>query len=70
MNARRSSMLSGVREAIGMGLQAIVAYKLRAGLTILGVVMGVMTVIGMSSVIGGLNASMAAQIQSLSLIHI
>jgi len=65
MNARRSSMLSGVREAIGMGLQAIVAYKLRAGLTILGVVMGIMTVTGMSSIVAGLNASMAKQIENL-----
>jgi putative ABC transport system permease protein len=65
MNARRSSMLSGVREAVGMGLQAIVAYKLRAGLTILGVVMGIMTVTGMSSIVAGLNASMAKQIENL-----
>jgi putative ABC transport system permease protein len=38
---------------------------MRAGLTILGVVMGIMTVIGMSSVIAGLNQSMATQIQNL-----
>jgi putative ABC transport system permease protein len=65
MNARRATMLSGVREAIGMGLSAIVAYKLRAGLTILGVVMGIMTVTGMSSIVAGLNASMAKQIENL-----
>jgi putative ABC transport system permease protein len=65
MNARRATMLSGVREAVGMGLQAIVAYKLRAGLTILGVVMGIMTVTGMSSIVAGLNASMAKQIENL-----
>ena len=39
-----------------MGLGAIRAYKLRAGLTILGVVMGIMTVTGMSSIVAGLNA--------------
>ena len=50
---------SRMREAIGMGLAAIRAYKLRAGLTILGVVMGIMTVTGMSSIVAGLNASMA-----------
>ncbi|MET0551690.1 MAG: ABC transporter permease [Vicinamibacteria bacterium] len=65
MNARRATVLSGVREAIGMGLSAIVAYKLRAGLTILGVVMGIMTVTGMSSIVAGLNASMAKQIENL-----
>jgi putative ABC transport system permease protein len=58
-------MLFGMREAIGIGLEALRAYKLRAGLTVLGVVMGIMTVIGMSSVVAGLNASMAAQIQGL-----
>ena len=54
-----------IREAVRMGLLAIRAYKLRAGLTILGVVMGIMTVIGMSSVVAGLNASMAKQIEGL-----
>ena len=62
---RRFPMLFGMREAVGIGLQALRAYKLRAGLTVLGVVMGIMTVIGMSSVVAGLNASMAAQIQGL-----
>ncbi len=52
-------------EAVGMGLQSIRAYKMRAFLTILGVVMGIMTVTGMSSIVAGLNASMAAQIESL-----
>jgi putative ABC transport system permease protein len=62
---RRFPVLFGMREAVGIGLQALRAYKLRAGLTVLGVVMGIMTVIGMSSVVAGLNASMAAQIQGL-----
>ena len=54
-----------LREAVLMGLAAIRAYKLRASLTVLGVVMGIMTVIGMSSVVAGLNATMAAQIEGL-----
>jgi putative ABC transport system permease protein len=62
---RRRGMLSAMWEAIGMGLAAIRAYKLRAGLTILGVVMGIMTVTGMSSIVAGLNKSMATQIQNL-----
>ena len=57
--------LLAMREAVGMGLSAIRAYKLRAGLTILGVVMGIMTVTGMSSIVAGLNASMARQIEGL-----
>src|SRR6185369_1202492 len=54
---------SGMREAIGMGLGAIRAYKMRASLTILGVVMGIMTVTGMSAIVAGLNKSMATQIE-------
>ena len=63
--AHRYPMLFAIWEAVGMGLQGIRAYKMRAGLTILGVVMGIVTVIGMSSIVAGLNASMASQIQSL-----
>jgi putative ABC transport system permease protein len=62
---RRYPVLFGLWEAIGMGLGGIRAYKLRASLTILGVVMGIMTVTGTSSIVAGLNASMASQIESL-----
>jgi putative ABC transport system permease protein len=60
----RHPLLFGVAEAVGMGLQGIRAYKMRAFLTILGVVMGIMTVTGMSSIVAGLNSSMARQISS------
>jgi putative ABC transport system permease protein len=63
--ATRFPVLFGMREAVGMGLSAIVAYKMRAGLTILGVVMGIMTVIGMSSIVAGLNETMTKQIEGL-----
>jgi putative ABC transport system permease protein len=63
--AARYPVLFAMREAVGMGLDAIRAYKMRASLTILGVVMGIMTVTGMSSIIAGLNASMARQIENL-----
>jgi len=63
--AQRYPLLFAMREAVGMGLDAIRAYKMRSSLTILGVVMGIMTVIGMSSIVAGLNASMAKQIESL-----
>ena len=63
MNRRR--LLFTLAEAAAIGLGSLRVYKMRAGLTILGVVMGIMTVIGMSSVIAGLNASMAAQIQNM-----
>ena len=61
----RHPILFAVNEAIGIGLQGIRAYKMRAFLTILGVVMGIMTVTGMSSIVAGLNASMARQIATL-----
>src|SRR5207245_2219028 len=61
--AARWPVLSGMREAVGMGLSALRAYKMRASLTILGVVMGIMTVTGMSSTVAGLNQSMATQIE-------
>ena len=60
----RHPILMGMGEAVAMGLQGIRAYKMRATLTILGVVMGIMTVTGMSSIVAGLNASMARQIAS------
>ena len=47
-----------------IAFSALRAHKLRSGLTILGVVIGVGTVIGMVSLIEGLNRSMAQQIQS------
>jgi putative ABC transport system permease protein len=65
---RRESLvrrLTGIREAVIMGLAAIRAYKMRAGLTILGVVMGITTVTGMSSIVAGLNRNMASQIEGL-----
>jgi putative ABC transport system permease protein len=61
----RHPILMAVNEAIGLGLQGIRAYKMRAFLTILGVVMGIMTVTGMSSIVAGLNSSMARQIATL-----
>ncbi len=52
----RHPILMGIGEAVGMGLSGIRAYKMRAFLTILGVVMGIMTVTGMSSIVAGLTA--------------
>ena len=60
----RYPVLFALSEAVGLGLGGIRAYKLRASLTILGVVMGIMTVTGTSSIVAGLNASMASQIDA------
>jgi putative ABC transport system permease protein len=61
----RHPVLAAMREALSLGLQGVRAYKMRAALTILGVVMGISTVTGMSSIVAGLNASMARQIEAL-----
>ena len=53
------------RESVVMALSALRANKLRSILTVLGVMIGVSSVIGMVSLITGLNNSMAQQIQSL-----
>lgn len=52
-------------EILLLALDSVRANKLRSFLTVLGVVIGVATVIGMSSIITGLNGSISAQIQDI-----
>jgi putative ABC transport system permease protein len=53
------------RESVKMALQTLRANKLRSGLTILGIVIGVTTVIAISSVINGLNNRVSDWVSSL-----
>jgi putative ABC transport system permease protein len=54
-----------IREIFQMALDSIKAHKLRSFLTLLGITIGVMTVIGMVSIIQGLNRSILAELESV-----
>lgn len=53
-----------LREIFGMAFDSIKSHKLRSFLTLLGIMIGVMTVIGMVSIVQGLNRAFLAQLES------
>lgn len=53
-----------IKEIVGMAWDSLKTHKLRSFLTLLGIMIGVMTVIGMVSVIQGLNASFLRELES------
>ncbi len=58
-------MVQKVFESAVIALQALRAHKLRAVLTTLGIIIGVVTVVGIISIIQGLNAGFKDQISNL-----
>jgi len=54
-----------VREVLAMALDSIRQNKLRSSLTILGIVIGVLTIVAMVAVIEGINASFASQLEAM-----
>lgn len=53
------------REIFGMAYDSIKSHKLRSFLTLLGIMIGVMTVIGMVSIVQGLNRSFLSELESV-----
>jgi putative ABC transport system permease protein len=60
----REGRMGGVVESIRFAAGAVVAHKLRSSLTVLGIVIGVTTVVSMVSVIEGFNNNVVASFQS------
>lgn len=54
-----------IKEVVKLSFETFRSHRLRSFLTILGIVIGVMTVIAILSLIQGMNASVESQIQSL-----
>ena len=57
--------LSHAKEAVKLALDTLRKNKLRSGLTILGIMIGIMTVILISSAINGLNSNINTFVSSL-----
>src|SRR5260370_31846254 len=57
--------IADTKETVTMALDTLRANKLRSGLTILGIVIGVMTVIVMGRVINGVTSSVSGLVESL-----
>jgi putative ABC transport system permease protein len=54
-----------LREVVQMALDSVRANKMRSALTVLGVVIGVMSIVGMTSLVQGLDQSLRSSIEEL-----
>lgn len=61
---RLGTRLSHAFEGVGIALDAMRANKVRAGLTIMGVAVGVFVVVALSSVVRGINESFARDVEA------
>src|SRR5262250_2504939 len=64
MSSLISHLRRGFAENMRFAMLAVRAHKLRAALTVLGIVVGVATVIAMVSIVTGFNNNMVRQFQS------
>src|SRR6202050_5933247 len=62
---RRTGRFSEFKEAIALALDVLLRNPLRSFLTVLGIVIGVSTIITIGAVINGLNSNVLASVQSL-----
>src|SRR5204862_2682250 len=56
--------LSGIKENTTLAMQTLVAHKFRAGLTILGVFIGVLVIVAMAAVLNGFRQSVLDNAES------
>jgi len=63
--SRTTSVITTLLEGIGIALDSLRASKTRAALTIVGIAIGVMVVMGMSAAVKGINTSFESAIESL-----
>ena len=58
------AVVTNLKEGVGIALDAMRANKVRAGLTVMGVAVGVFVVVAMSATVHGINASVAKDLES------